>query len=256
MPTKNRLIIAFAAFALLFVSGLGFTATNAQQPPMPQVKGHIYELAIRYILDPEKAAEFQKEISAKVMEKDPEAVIFSGEFLSVFGLAPELDPKRPIQIGISEYKSVEQYFALAQAFADDPIVPKYFATIETIQNVLMIPKDGEEVDASELAACGVLEVAVRDVSGYKDMKDFEAKMDAFIKVLGAQKGVVREYQFVSLDEKHFVGMTCYESIEANQKISTDPALLQDPAVGALFASYPPLVAQMTIPVPEDEEAKK
>lgn len=246
---QYRTTLTLLTLMIAILIGAGVISAQ-DEPAIPDVEGNIYELAMRYVDDQERFADLSAQMGELIVDYPMDVVIYSGEFSSIFGLVPELDPERPIQIGISQYTSVEDYFAMGGALIDDPIVQEYFTTIETIQNVLMVPFDGETVDASELSECGVLEVAVRDISGYADVEDFYAKMDAFITVLAAQEGVIREYQFISLEGTHFVGMTCYTSPDAFMAISSDPTLLEDPAVTAMFAEYPPLAAQITVPISE------
>lgn len=253
---KHYLFMLILAVMITLI--MPISTSNAQESSnIPEVEGNIYELALRYVLDQERFVELSSQLEELIADYPAEVVIYSGEFNSIFGLAPELEVERPIQLGISQYTSAEDYFTMGENLIDDPIVEDYFTTIETIQNVLMIPANGEvddeAVDASELSECGALEVAVRDISEYSDVEDFNAKMDAFIDLLGSQEGVVREYQFISLDGTYFVGMTCYDTTDSFMAISSDPTVLEDQAVTTLFAEYPPLVAQLTIPIDTEEQ---
>jgi hypothetical protein len=89
----------------------------------------------------------------------------------------------------------------------------------------------------------LLEFGIRDLSDYPDdldVDDYAQKRDAFLALLVAQSGVVREYQWVSpIDPNVAVGMTVYESQEAFMTIAQDAAFLGAPEVQAFLGSYPP-----------------
>jgi hypothetical protein len=68
-------------------------------------------------------------------------------------------------------------------------------------------------------------------------------LGAFVELLTSQPGVVREYQWLALDGDTFVGMTVYEDIDAFGAISQDQTLMGSTEAAALFAAYPPDIAQ-------------
>lgn len=159
----------------------------------------------------------------------------SRDFLSVFGLAPQTD--RKIVFNLARFDTEAEAREAGGTGAN------------TITRVIMKPRtETEDYRIAELVAQGgVLEIAVRDISGYADKEDFFAKIGAFTDSLVRQDGVVREYVWLSTDGTHHVGMTQYASPEALNAIAQGP-LMKSPEAGAVFMNYPPMVSQMGVPL--------
>ncbi|MCA9914163.1 MAG: hypothetical protein KC496_12480, partial [Anaerolineae bacterium] len=105
---------------------------------------------------------------------------------------------------------------------------------------------GETISLDDFPGEGeVLEVAVRDLSSYEDPVDFLRSIRGFTDQLVTLDGVVREYNWISVDGQYFVGMTRYASMEAFAAASQDESILTAPNTGHVFANYPPMIGFAT-----------
>ena len=173
-----------------------------------------------------------------------EGVSNDREYASFFHFNPAQDTSRPVYIGMTQYEDLETFVDVGTNLGTSPEAGAFFSTFEPLLFTAMKPKvAGTVVDLSTLVSSGqILEIAARDLSQYPsfDQADYEAKLQAFLDVLGQQSGRVAEYQWVSvLDPNIVVGMTVYESQAAFFTIASDPDFNSNPAVGAFFATYPP-----------------
>lgn len=220
-------------------------------------EGPIIEIAARSIVDEAGHARLRPRLDELVV--GAEGFVASREFAAFFSLAPDPNPVAPIRIGLGQYASVDAWQQIAmRAFADPAtaaVVEEYLATIAPLAdlgNVLVRPLDpAEPIDVAGMVGPGqVLEVAIRDLDRIEDEAAFFAAKDAFIDVLTAAPGVVREFEWVSATaaDRYYVGMTLYESQAAFAAVAQDPAVVGGPEAMAFFGGWPPLVAQVTVPV--------
>lgn len=104
-------------------------------------------------------------------------------------------------------------------------------------------EDGTPVDLSQLVSSGqYIEIAVRDLSGYSEIQkaDYNTKRLAFIDLLYAQKGVVREFQWKDYRNSNIVvGMTVYTSEEAFTDLLSNTNFTSDTAFTDFLNNYPP-----------------
>jgi hypothetical protein len=212
----------------------------------------VMELAIRAVPDQEAWKAAAGPFGALLAKES--GIIATAEFMSIMGFAPmdaNGQPVKNVFIGMLQIDDDATHDALMSKYfgADKPAeVTAYLGTIENIGDAgkLRPFRDTPALDVANMVQPGqVLEIAVRDVSGW-DFGDFDAKRKAFVDVLTSQKGVVREFEYRSIDGKYYVGMTLYESGDALQAIAANPAVTQGPEFGALMAKYPPMVAQYTV----------
>jgi hypothetical protein len=159
----------------------------------------------------------------------------SRDFLSVFGLAPQSD--RKIVYNLVRFETEADAKAAGGSSEN------------TIARVIMKPRnEADDYRIADLVAQGgVLEIAIREISGYASADDFFATVGAFTDKLVEQEGVVREYGWISTDGTHYVGMTQYASPDALNAVAQGP-LMKSPEAGAVFANYPPMVSQMGVPL--------
>ncbi|GAB4519344.1 MAG: hypothetical protein OHK0046_28040 [Anaerolineae bacterium] len=216
----------------------------AQNDEFPQTEGPIFEIAIRRIVDPENWATRTIALNELVAEQD--GFIATGEYAAFFGL-PEIAQDEIIGLGLSEWASLDAYMATG-ALLQDPTVISYFETIESIQNIVVQPFVlNEEITMDDLGEPGqVLEIAIRDISSYDDPVDFFRSIRGFTHQLTQLEGVIREFEWLSVDGQYFVGMTLYESMEIYLAAAQNEDLLSHPATQKIFTEYPPMLALMTL----------
>ena len=236
---------ALATAVVLALTGLAHAETATPDDD-------VMELAIRAVPDQDAwkaaAGPFGALLSAE------KGIIASAEFMSIMGFAPVDAQGQPVQnvfVGMLQIDDEATHQALMSRYfgADRPAeVTAYLGTIKNIADAgkLRPFRDTPAIDVANMVQPGqVLEIAVRDISGL-DFDAFDTKREAFVKVLTAQPGVVREYEYRSIDGKYHVGMTLYESSAAVQAIFANPAVSQGAEFGALMGEFPPTVSQFLV----------
>jgi len=203
---------------------------------------HVFEIAVREVTNAEEFARLLPEVEALL--EDTDGYIGGLEYTPFFSLMPEMQEGQMFAIRISEWASAEAYEAAN--LEDNATYGEYMATIAPIQTVLVEPfVMGEQITLADFPEGGeVLEVAIRDMSAYEDPVDFLRTIRGFTNTLVEIEGVVREYEWISVDGQYFVGMTKYENMEAFQAAQQNEGLLGSPVTGRVFAQYPPMLAQM------------
>ena len=204
----------------------------------------VVEIAIRQVINGQETAFATARQNFINLLTQQEYVYNDREFESFFSFDPAQDSTRAVFIGMTQYEDLETFVDVGTNLGTSPEAGAFFSTFEPLLFTAMKPKvAGTVVDLSTLVSSGqILEIAARDLSQYPsfDKADYEAKLQAFLDVLGQQSGRVAEYQWVSvLDPNIVVGMTVYESQAAFFTIASDPDFNSNPAVGAFFATYPP-----------------
>lgn len=243
--SRTVLMLLTLMIAMLISAG----AISAQdESAMPDVEGTVFEISVYRILDVDSFTTLSTELTTMLGEM--EGVIASQTYNTFFAM-PDIEEGETFAVRITEWDSLTSYTAMDD-LAEDETVSAYLATVETIQNVIVQPfVKGESLHVNDLAAPGqVLEVAFRDISAYDDPVDFLRTIRGFTHQLTALDGVVREYEWLSVDGQYFVGMTQYESLDAFMAASQDETLLTSPVTAAVFSQYPPMLAQMTLPAGE------
>lgn len=244
---KSRTALMLLTLTITLLIGTG--AISAQdESATPDVEGTVFEISVYRILDVDSFTTLSPELTTMLGEM--EGVIASQTYNTFFAM-PSIEEGETFAVRITEWDSLTSYTAMDD-LAEEETVSAYLATIEAVQNVIVQPfVKGEALHVNDLAAPGqVLEVAFRDISAYDDPVDFLRTIRGFTHQLTALDGVVREYEWLSVDGQYFVGMTQYESLDAFMAASQDETLLTSPVTAAVFSQYPPMLAQMTLPAGE------
>ena len=187
-------------------------------------------------------------------------IIATREFKSIFSVAPYNSatgqPYDKVFFGLSQYENKADYDAIVAKYTTGTPpswLTNYFTTNTPLtQNSILVKKyrNTPNIDVKNFLSAGqVLEIAIRDVSGFSNFNDFDTKRAAFVDLLKQQDGFVKELEYRSEDGKYYVGMTIYENIQKFQTIATNPAVMQSAVAGALFSSYPPDVNQFGLAYP-------
>ncbi len=207
----------------------------------------VLEIAIRRLNEGQDVAEFEAARDAFVDRlTDQSGVGTDREFSAFLDFATFAEPSPPVFTGMTQYDSIDSFQDAGAALGESAEAGAFFSTFAPEVFTVLQPLDGYgPLDLATIAADGdnVLEVAVRDLSAYEafDATAYADARDAFLGVLTAQPGVVREYQWVSvLDPNVVVGMTVYEDATAFQTVATDPAVAGSDEAAAFLGAYPPI----------------
>lgn len=253
LATSDALLAALMPFIQDYPPVTGYIHYDARRVLVPgeATDGEILEIAVRIVPDEDvwwTALESLNDLLA-----DEPAIIASQEFKSIFSAAP-LDPEtgvgvQQVYFSLGEYENQAAYNAmLTQYMAETPpVLQAYFTTNTPILNALVQPfRETEALDVTGMVQPGqVLEIAIRDVSGYDSFEDFDAKRQAFVDLLLAQPGALKEFEYRSLDGRYYIGMTLYESLDAFTTILSNPTVVGGAEITALM-SYPPDVSQFGV----------
>ena len=243
--SRTTLMLLTLMIAMLISAG----AISAQdESAMQDVEGTVFDISVYRILDVDNFTTLSAELTTTL--NGMEGVIASQTYNTFFAI-PDIEEGETYAVRITEWASLASYRAIDD-LAEDETVSAYLATVEAVQNVIVQPfVKGESLHVNDLAAPGqVLEMAFRDISAYDDPVDFLRTIRGFTHQLTALDGVVREYEWLSVDGQYFVGMTQYESMDAFMAASQNETLLTSPVTAAVFSQYPPILAQMTLPAAE------
>lgn len=220
------------------------SCTKEEEEP---VYDNVLELAINQVTD---TLNFEaKRAAFLAVLNNQEGVVADRKFDMFFDyqtFAP-VPSSAPIAVGMTEYTSKNVYDGIAANLMGSAEAAEYFGTFSSVSFLTLNPLDND-VDPDLSSICNqpgqILEVAVRNISNYADMADYEAKRDAFLSLLSQQSGFVREYQWVSTDGTHAVGMTVYTDQNAFFALSANTAFTQDPAYTNFLGAYPPIAGGM------------
>lgn len=237
----------FTLLALTLAMFAGFALTVAAQDDdtMMAPGPHVFEITIREVVD---ADGFAPALAARnELLSGVDGYIGTREYQAFFSFAPELVEGQIFSVGLTEWTSAAAYEASLE-LDDDPAIAAYNETIADIQTVVVEPfVVGEVITLDDFPDAGeVLEVAIRDIASYDDPVDFLRNIRGFTTALVAEEGVVREYEWISLDGQFFVGMTRYESADAFAAASQSEILFANPATVNIFTSYPTSVGMVTL----------
>ena len=211
------------------------------------VYDNVLELAINQVTD---TVNFEaKRAAFLAVLNSQEGVVADSKFDMFFNyqtFAP-VPSSAPIAVGMTEYASKNVYDGIAVDLMNSTEAAEYFGTFSSVSFLTLNPLD-DNVDPNLSSICNepgqILEVAVRDISNYADMADYEAKRDAFLALLKQQSGFVKEYQWVSTNGTHAVGMTVYTDQNAFFALSANTTFSQDPAYTNFLGTYPPIAGGM------------
>jgi hypothetical protein len=207
----------------------------------------VLEIAIRRLNEGQEVDEFEAARDAFVerLRAQP-GVGTDREFGAFLDFVTFAEPSPPVFTGMTQYGSLDAFQDAGTALGESAEAGAFFSTFAPAAFTVLQPLDEYgPLDLATIAADAddVLEVAVRDLSTYAafDATAYANARDAFLGVLTAQPGVVREYQWVSvLDPNVVVGMTVYEDAAAFQTVATDPAVAGSNEAAAFLGSYPPI----------------
>lgn len=237
----------------------GFVHMDARRTTVPgeATDGPIMDLVVRTV--PDEAVWWEALGGLYGLLADEPGIEPSREFKSIFSAAP-VDPAtgngvQQVYFGLGQIESPAVYNAMISKYmaAMPPELPAYFATNSTLLNIQVQPfRDTPPLDVANMVQPGqVLEIAIRDVSGYESFEVFDSVRKPFVDLLLAQPGARQEFEYRSLDGRYYVGMTLYENVEAFQAILANPAVIGGPEMMAAM-SYPPLFSQIGVPMPPVE----
>lgn len=207
----------------------------------------VLEIAIRRLNEGQAVADFEAARDAFVARLTAQPGVGTDrEFSAFLDMATFSEPSPAVFTGMTQYDSLDAFQDAGAALGDSAEAGAFFSTFAPATYTVLAPVDGYgPLDLAAMApeADDVLEVAVRDLSAYEsfDAATYADARDAFLAVLTAQPGVVREYQWVSvLDPNQVVGMTVYEDAAAFQAVATDPAVIGSDEAARFFEAYPPI----------------
>lgn len=156
-----------------------------------------------------------------------------------------------IFIGFTSFQKLEKFTAAGNATSGSEEAKNFFGTFDFIDFLVLKPNNPQElVDLKTLAPAGsgqVWEIAVRDLSKYQNFNsvDYKTKRDAYLKLLSAQPGFVREIQWADINNPNkVVGMTIYQSQKAVVDINSDANFNAQAQATRFVQDYPPNVVGM------------
>ena len=251
---NQEFVAQMMPFAGSYPTLTSYFHTDARLTAVPgeTTDGPIMDLVVRTV--PDEAAWWEAFGGLYGLLAEESGVQPSQEFKSIFSAAP-VDPAtgegvQQVYFGLGQVDSLAVYNEMISRYMAEmpPAMTEYFATNETILNIQVQPfRDTPLLDVANMVQPGqVLEIAIRDVSGYESFEAFDTLRKPFVEMLLAQPGVLQEFEYRSVDGRYYVGMTLYESAEAFQAIMSNPDVVAAPEIAA-FMSYPPLISQIGVP---------
>ena len=211
---------------LVLVMLLATVATVSAQDDM--TGSPVFELTVAEVTDMENFVGVTSAIT------EMEGYVGSLEYFVIFSAVPEVTEDQMIFIAVTEWASEDAYNAAADMMMPDD------APYTVIYNIPLEPfaKD-EAISLADFPGPGeILEIAIRDISGYEDPFDFVRTVFGFTEALGELDGVLREYSWMSLDGTYFVGMTRYASADAFGAVAQNETLMMMPNTQYAFMTYP------------------
>lgn len=251
----HKLKIIFSVFAMSLAL---FSCDKDEVTPAVDKTDDILEIPVRQV--PDESSWYNALTTLNQNLANEKGIIATKEFKSIFSVAPYNtatgQPYDKVFFGLSQYESQAEYDAIVAKYSTGTPpswLTNYFTTNTPLtQSSILVKKyrNTPNIDVKNFLSAGqVLEIAIRDVSGYSDFNDFDTKRAAFVNLLKQQDGFVKELEYRSADGKHYVGMTIYENAQKFQAIGTNPAVMQSAEAGALFSAYPPMVNQFGLAYP-------
>lgn len=235
----------FALFTLFACTG-GDTDPVDTDTDTVEDAPDVLELAIRRLNEGQDLAAFEAARDAFVTQLGAQPGVGTDrEFAAFLDFSTFAEPSPAVFTGMTQYDDLDAFQQAGAALGQGAEAGAFFSTFQPVTFTVLEPLEGYgPLDLAALApgADDVLEIAVRDVSAYPnfDPTAYAQARDAFLALLTAQDGVVREVQWVSvLDSNLVVGMTVYEDAAAFQAVATNPAVAQSAEAAAFLGAYPP-----------------
>ena len=253
----NKLKIIFSVFALSLT--LFSCDKDDDTTTVVDKTDDVLQIVVRQV--PDENAWYSKLVPFINNLKQEKAYVDSREFKSIFSVAPYNTttglPYDKVFFGLNQFESQTEFNTLFQQYSTNPpqvfldLLPTFTDIIPNNASVVVKKyRNTPNIDVKNFLSAGqILEIAIRDVSGFSNFNDFDTKRAAFVDLLKQQDGFVKELEYRSEDGKYYVGMTIYENIQKFQTIATNPAVMQSAVAGALFSSYPPDVNQFGLAYP-------
>lgn len=155
-------------------------------------------------------------------------------------------PLDSVYVGLTSFENPQVFKAIGDKTGKMPEAAAFFSTFDFIAFEVLQPLDaGLDINLAELAPKGsgnVWEIAIRDISKYENFNqaDYEAKRDAYLKILSEQEGFVREIQWKSISDPNVVvGMTIYQNASAVQSINSNQEFIKAYQATGFIQNYPP-----------------
>ena len=232
---------------LMMFAALSIALSSCTKDEEEAVYDNVLELAINQVTD---TINFEAKRAAFLAVLNSQEGVVADKKLAMFFDYQTFSPvlsTAPIAVGMTEYESKEIYDGIAATLGNSTEAAEYFGTFSPISFLSLKPLE-DDVDPNLSSICNepgqILEIAVRDISGYADMTDYEAKRDAFLSLLSQQNGFVEEYQWISTNGTHAVGMTVYTDQNAFFTLSANTAFTESAAYTEFLGTYPPIAGGM------------
>ena len=240
----------------LFVALFGLFLTSCDKDddkyPVETVStNNVFVLPIRKVKTGQNIADFKTKRDAYVKLLEEQFGTLTDKEMQPFFDYVTYKPQSSLDsifVGFTSFQDIETFSKIGTATSNTTQASQFFSTFDFIDFLTLKPNNtSETVDLSTIAPLGsgkVWEIAVRDLSKYSNFNeaDYKAKRDAYLKVLAAQKGFVREIQWTDVNNpKKVVGMTIYASQQAVVDINSDPAYNSAANATGFVQNYPPNV---------------
>lgn len=224
---------------------------NTVTPVETVSTNNVFVLPIRKVKPGQSIADFKTKRDAYVALLEQQFGTLTDKEMQPFFDYVTYQPQSTLDsifIGFTSFQDVETFNKIGTATSNSTQASEFFSTFNFIDFLTLKPNNSNEtVDLSTLAPLGsgrVWEVAVRDLSQYSNFNstDYKSKRDAYLAVLAAQPGFVREIQWTDINNPNkVVGMTIYASQQAVIDINSNPAFIAAANATGFIQNYPPNV---------------
>ncbi|MEO1438700.1 MAG: hypothetical protein AAFV80_24375 [Bacteroidota bacterium] len=242
----KQLLILLISFSFFSMSACQEDETNE---PDSVSTSNVFVMPIRRVKTGQDIEAFKSTRDAYVATLEAqEGTIVDREMQPFFDFIFSGQPLDSVFVGLTSFADFETFQAIGDATGATPEANAFFSTFDFLAFEVLQPLDQElKVDLSELAPLGsnqVWEIAIRDISQYAtfDQTDYEQRRDAYLEILAAQNGFLREIQWQSISNPNVVvGMTIYRDVVAVQAINSDQAFIDAYTATGFLQAYPPNV---------------
>ncbi len=245
-----------SVYSILFLSILSFMACaqddeQIMEPEQAETEKvaaeNVFVLPIRKVKAGLSIDEFTSARDAYVaLLEEQEGTLTDREIQPFFDFTFSGLPLDSLYIGLTSFQNQSIFNGIGEATNNSTEATNFFSKFDFIAFEVLQPLDASEiVDLSLLAPLGsneVWEIAIRDISEYTsfDQTDYESKRDAYLAILAAQDGFIREIQWQSISNPNVVvGMTIYRDAQAVQDINNDQAFIDAYTATGFLQNYPP-----------------
>lgn len=245
--SKLKISLFVAIFGLLVSS-----CNKDDKNPVETVStNNVFVLPIRKVKTGQNIADFKTKRDAYVAVLEQQFGTLTDKEMQPFFDYVSYQPQSTLDsifVGFTSFQDAETFNKIGTATSNSTQASQFFNTFNFIDFLTLKPNNANEtVDLSTLAPLGsgrVWEVAVRDLSQYSNFNstDYKSKRDAYLAVLAAQPGFVREIQWTDINNPNkVVGMTIYVSQQAVVDINSNPAFISAANATGFIQNYPPNV---------------